>query len=115
MSCNSSLKEPEIEKSNVMKASLVMDSINTLHLNETRIYRKMVERKILKNKKIIDNSNLQIARTLDWEKISDLQERNYALKKRMDDYNGGGKEELELFKIDLNYDLVELDKALADW
>lgn len=75
----------------------------------------MVERKILKNKKIIDNSNLQIARTLDWEKISDLQERNYALKKRMDDYNGGGKEELELFKIDLNYDLVELDKALADW
>jgi hypothetical protein len=115
MSCNNDAKKPFIEKSSFIKASLVNDSLETLHLNETRVYRKIVEKKILKNKKIIDDSYLHVARALDWQRTSDFQKRNLFLKKKMDDYNGERKEELELFKIDLNSDLGELDKALADW
>jgi hypothetical protein len=51
---------------------------------------------------------------MDWKRMSDLGKINLNLEKKIDGYNREGKNEWESFKIDLNSDLIELDKAFAD-
>jgi hypothetical protein len=112
--CNKSIAPTEIEESHAINVSYVYDSADVVHKNDIYRYRQMVKKIILTNNKALIQANLQASRTMDWKRMSDLGKMNLNLEKKIDEYNREGKNEWESFKIDLNSDLIELDKAFAD-
>jgi hypothetical protein len=112
--CNKSIAPTEIEESHAINLSYVYDSTDVVHKNDIYRYRQMVKKIILTNNKALIQANLQASRTMDWKRMSDLGKINLNLEKKIDGYNREGKNEWESFKIDLNSDLIELDKAFAD-
>ena len=49
------------------------------------------------------------------KKINELEQKNSDIKKRMDDYKAGSKEEWEKFKSEFNHDMQELGQAFLDF
>jgi hypothetical protein len=112
-SCNKSIAPTEIEESHVLNVSVDYDSARVAYQTDIYRYRQMVKKRILINNKVLATVNLEVSRTMDWKRMSDLGKMNLNLEKKMDGYDEG-KEEWESFKIDLNHDMSELDKAFAD-
>ena len=47
-------------------------------------------------------------------KISDLEQKNTDMKKKLDEYGMEGKDKWDAFKAEFNHDMDELGKALKD-
>jgi outer membrane murein-binding lipoprotein Lpp len=81
---------------------------------EYQLFKKEAEEKIQANDKSIAEFNARIANEkldnkLQYEKkLSDLQQTNSDLKKKLDDYKEQGKDAWKTFRISFNHDMNEL-------
>jgi len=72
-----------------------------------------------------DNENIAVSKarianeknklkTKDEKKLTELQQKNTYLKKKLDDYKIDGKEKWDIFKAGFSQDMDDLSKALTD-
>jgi uncharacterized protein YhaN len=105
-------------------AQTKMDSINTKakeeYLTDIENYRRDIDEMIAANDRTITefkakmkNQKRQISADYK-KKIDQLEQKNSELKKRMDEYKAGGKENWDKFKAEFDHDMAELGKAFKD-
>ena len=118
--CNTSAKEGDGTRGEIVETQADFDEATHAYLMEVRTYRKETEERIAANDSIIQVLKSKIAgrkqqaRTEYAKKVTELEQKNDALKKKMGDFREDGKEQWESFKAEVNHDMNELEKAFRD-
>jgi phage host-nuclease inhibitor protein Gam len=105
------------EKSSNENTNQVQDSYKA----DIDNFKKDINQKISENEKTIAGYKDQMIRNKKDvqasynEQIENLEKKNLALKKRMDEYKEDSKENWNSFKAEFNHDMDELGKSLKDF
>jgi F0F1-type ATP synthase membrane subunit b/b' len=119
-SCNTSAEKVENAQNNVKEANKDLDKANQEYLEDVENYRKETASKISANYQSIVDFNAKIEHETKKvkanykKKITELEQKNTDMKKKMDDYKIEGKENWEKFKAEFSHDMDELGKAFKD-
>jgi hypothetical protein len=119
--CTSSSEKVKNAQENVTKAKEDLSEANVAYLNDVKAYKLEIAAKIEANNKLITEYKLRPEyqkkdTPSDYQKrIAELEQKNIDLKKRMDNYNGDGKDKWELFKKELSHDMDGLGQAIKDF
>jgi hypothetical protein len=104
----------------VMKAQKNLDNANIEYLADMEVYRQETEAKIDANNRSIAAFDARVetekaeARAEYKRRITELEQMNTDMKKRLDDYKADGKDNWDKFKIEFSHDMDELGKAFKD-
>lgn len=119
-SCNSPAEKLENAENKADKANEELEIANEEYLADIEAYRIETAEKIAKN----DSSILAFKKRMKIEKkeamedyeiqLAELEEKNIELEKKMDEYNGHGESNWEIFKDEFNREVQELQDALDD-
>ena len=119
-SCNIPDRRVEQANDDVIAAKKALDEANAAYLADMTTYKvDMLTRITSYNLSIIDfkekaereEGNKKIVYEM---RIADLQQRNNAMKKAMEEYKPEGKDKWKVFKTEFNHDMDELGKAFKD-
>jgi len=119
-SCAGSAEKVIDAENNVIEAKHDLNAANEEYLADIENYRKEAAAKIEANEESIKEFKLRIndqkkeAKIKYNEKITQLEQKNTDIKKKMKDYKAEGKEQWETFKADFNRDMDILAKAFKD-
>lgn len=120
-SCNNSPKKAENAQTDAKEANNDLDKANEEYLADIEKYRKETADKIAANDKSIIEFKARIENEkndakVDYQKkITELEQKNSDIKKKMDDYKVEGKEKWEIFKVEFSRDMEELGKAFSNF
>ncbi|MBR9998781.1 MAG: hypothetical protein KFF73_07410 [Cyclobacteriaceae bacterium] len=116
-SCNTPAQKVENAQDKVTEANQDLDKANQAYLVDIENYRKENADKIAANDQIIAEfktriEDEKIEDKADYNnKITELNQKNSDMKKKLDDYKTEGKEKWEIFKTEFSHDMDELGKA----
>ena len=119
-SCSTPAEKVEKAENNVVQANNELDSANKVYLADVASFKKENNEKIAANNKSIAEFNQRIAdqkatAKADYTiKIAELEKKNTDMKKKMDDYKEGGKDNWSKFKTEFSHDMDELGKAFKN-
>ena len=119
-SCNTPAEKVKDAQTNVTQANKDLDAANKEYLADIENYRKETADKITANDKSIVEFKARIehekkATKAEYnKKLTELEQKNSDLKKKLDDYKSDGKEKWETFKAEFSHDMDELGKAFKD-
>ena len=119
-SCSSPSEKAEQAQKKVAKASDALNAANEEYLADIENCRKETRDKISTNDKIITELKERVADVKgdakgDYNRsISELEQKNQEMKRKMEEYKADGKEKWELFKIDFNKGMDDIGKSLKD-
>jgi DNA anti-recombination protein RmuC len=119
-SCNSSAEKVENAEQDVKDAKAALDQANEEYLLDIENYRLATADKIETNNQSIADFNLRIenekkeAKAAYQKQITELEQKNSDMKKKLEDYNAEGKENWEKFKYEFSRDMDELGEALKN-
>jgi hypothetical protein len=119
-SCNSPVKKVESAQKDVTAAKVALDKANAEFVEEVENYRRETESKIKSNNERLADFNTRVLNErreakADYQKeIAKLEQRNKAMKLRLDSYTLDGEGNWEKFKIEFDRDMEELAKAFKD-
>lgn len=117
--CSTHSEKVENAKENVTEANLALAEAEADCAAEIERFRKEADARIIANQKNLNEFNERISKQKKdaqeeyKNRITDLEQKNTDLKKKMDDYKAAGKENWEKFKIEFNHDMDELIKAFS--
>jgi hypothetical protein len=120
MSCTTPAEKVEKAQTKVDKANDALDKVNDAYLADIETYRKGTFEKIVANDLAIKEFRARIdaqksdAKANYTKKITELEQKNTDLKKKMDDYKASNKEKWELFKTEFSRDMDALGQAFKD-
>ena len=122
-SCSTATPEEKVENAqeNVKDAKQDLKAANQEFTEDELKYRRESEDKIAANEKSIAEFNTRIANEKAQAKadylfkINALNKKNSDMKKRLDDYKAGSKENWEKFKTEFNHDMDELGKSFKNF
>ncbi len=119
-SCNTPAEKVKDAQTNVTQANKDLDAANKEYLADIENYRNETADKITANDKSIVEFKARIehekkgAKAEYNKKITELEQKNSDLKKKLDDYKSDGKEKWETFKAEFSHDMDELGQAFKD-
>jgi hypothetical protein len=117
--CSSPAEKVADAQKDINEANNDLDKANNEYLAEVAAFKKEAADKIAINEKSIADfkarkANEKKEAQAAYEKeISDLEQKNSDMKKKMDDYQIEGREKWETFKADFSHGMDELGKAFA--
>ncbi|OFY24935.1 MAG: hypothetical protein A2W98_03920 [Bacteroidetes bacterium GWF2_33_38] len=120
MSCQTSSEKVDSAEGDLIEASKALKDANEEYLKDVEDYKKIIAEKTEANERSIAEFKARIAKDkkdakLDYKiEISDLEQKNGDLKKKMQDYKSAGKEQWDAFKIEFNNDMEALNKVIND-
>lgn len=120
LSCDSSTKNVQDAKDNVIEANENLDKANEVHSADVEAYKAIIAEKIEANNQQIIAFKEKIAKEdkitkEDFKKLVDeVEERNNLLLDKLNNYKINGKSNWEVFKIEFNRDMKELGEAFRD-
>jgi hypothetical protein len=120
MSCTTPAEKVEKAQAKVDKANGVLDAVNDAYLTDIETYRKGAFDKIVANDLAIKEFRARIeaqkrdAKANYVKKITELEQKNTDLKKKMDDYKASNKEKWDIFKAEFSHDMDALGQAFKD-
>lgn len=119
-SCNSPAEKLEKAENDVTKANEELEIANEEYLADIDAYRLETAEKIAKN----DSTIIAFKKRMKIEKkeaikdyeiqLAELEQKNIDLEKKMDEYNGHGESNWEIFKDEFNREVQELQDAIDD-
>jgi hypothetical protein len=118
--CNTPDHRMEMANKNIITTEKALDEANEAFRKDRTSYRTDMLTKIAAyNVRIIDLKEKMQGqkgnnKTVYEVRITDLQQRNNALKKVIEEYKPEGKYEWEIFKTEFNHDIDELGKAFKN-
>lgn len=119
-SCNSPSENVARAEDKVMEAQRDLDNANIAYLADMETYRQETAVKIEATNKSIADFNARVesekaeAKADYRKKITELEQLNTDMKKRLEDYKADGKDNWEKFKMEFSRDMEELGKAFKD-
>ena len=119
-SCNTPSEKVENAEVNAQKANDELSTAKEEYAIEVAKYRKEIADKIEANEKSIAEFKLRTeyekkeAKADYQKKIQELEEKNTAMKTKMNDYKETGKDEWKNFKTEFEHDMNELAVAFAN-
>ena len=119
-SCNTSAEKVENAQNNVTEANKDLDKANQEYLADVENYRKETAGKIAANYQSIVDFNAKIehetkkTKATYKKRITELEQKNTGMKKKMDDYKADGNEKWQLFKTEFSKGMDEIGKSLKD-
>jgi hypothetical protein len=120
ISCTTPAEKVEKAQAKVDKANDALDKVNDAYLTDIETYRKGSFEKIVANDLAIKAFRARIesqkndAKANYIRKITELEQKNTDLKKKMDDYKASNKEKWEIFKAEFSHDMEALGQAFKD-
>jgi hypothetical protein len=118
--CSTSAEKVATAEENVTDAQKDLDKANAEYIADMETYRKETEAKIAANNESIAAFNARIdskkaeAKADYKSRITELENKNTDMKKRLDEYKADGKDNWEIFKLEFSRDMEELGKAFKD-
>ena len=119
-SCNSSAEKVEEAQENVAEANQDLDKANEEYLKDVATYRIQTAERVEANNKAISEFNEKAehekkeVREEYKKKIAELEQKNHAMKIKMDEYKAESKDNWETFKTEFNHDMDELGQAFKN-
>lgn len=119
-SCKNSSEKVDKAKANVTEAYTDLEKANKEYQADVEGYRNEASRKVEANNKTIAEFKSRIetqkkeAKADYIKKITELEQKNSDIKKKMDDYKDDGKENWEKFKTEFNHDMEQLGEAFKN-
>jgi len=119
-SCNNTAKNAEDSKNALLKAADDLNNAKQAYLLDVENYRKEILAKIEKNKLFINDFKIKMknesadVKAIYEKQIDLLEERNNAMKLKLDAYQINEKDDWRKFKTEFNHDMDELGKAFSD-
>ena len=116
--CSTPAEKVANAENKVIKANKELAEATSKQQAELEVYRRETAAKISANNESIAAFNARIAsekqeaREAYRKKVSELEQKNTDMKKRLDDYKADGKDNWEKFKIEFSHDMDEIGKAL---
>jgi hypothetical protein len=120
-SCNTAAEKVENAKDKSVKADEDFNIANEEYLADVENFKKETTVKIDTNKQMIADFNLKIAsakkdaRAYYVEQITILEQKNIAMKEKLDAYKVSGKDNWETFKTEFSSDMDELGEAFKNF
>ncbi len=120
-SCNTAAEKVENAKEKSIKADEDFNTAKEEYLADVENFRIETAAKIEANKQMIADFNLKIvsakkdARAYYVEQIAVLEQKNIAMKEKLDAYEVSGKDNWETFKTEFNKDMNDLGEAFKNF
>jgi hypothetical protein len=120
-SCNTAAEKVENAKDKSVKADEDFNIANEEYLADVNNFRIETEAKIEANKQMISDFNLKIASAKkdakDYyvEQVAVLEQKNIAMKEKLDAYKVSGKDNWETFKTEFSSDMNDLGEAFKNF
>ena len=120
-SCNTAAEKVENAKEKSIKADEDFNTAKEEYLADVENFRIEIAAKIEANKQMIADFNLKIvsakkdARAYYVEQIAVLEQKNIAMKEKLDAYEVSGKDNWETFKTEFNKDMNDLGEAFKNF
>jgi F0F1-type ATP synthase membrane subunit b/b' len=119
-SCNNSAEKVEKAEENVQEANQDLAKAQNEYMEDMENYRREMTVKFDENDKNIRDFNDRIvnekkdAKGEYKKRLTELEEKNNEMRRRMTDYKADGKDNWESFKAEFNRDMEELGQAFKD-
>jgi phosphoenolpyruvate-protein kinase (PTS system EI component) len=119
-SCSTPAEKVDQAQENVNKANNKLDSAIKDYLADIDMYRVETANRIIANDKSIADFNLTLAnkkmneRAEYVKKIKDLEQKNAALKSKLDNYKADGNEKWKTFKVEFSKEMDDLGESIKD-
>ncbi|MDD3721458.1 MAG: hypothetical protein PHW92_03075 [Lutibacter sp.] len=120
-SCNTSAEKVENAKEKSIKADEDFNIAKEEYLTDVENFRIETAAKIEANKQMIADFNLKIvsakkdAKAYYVEQIAILEQKNIAMKEKLEAYEVSGKDNWEAFKTEFNKDMNDLGEAFKNF
>lgn len=120
-SCNTAAEKVDKAEDKSIKADEDYNSAKEEYLTDVENFRKETNLKIEANKQMIADFNVKIAsskkdaKAYYVEQIAILEQKNIAMKQKMDTYQETGKDNWETFKTEFNKDMNDLGEAFKNF
>ncbi|MDP3557449.1 MAG: hypothetical protein Q8T03_08745 [Bacteroidota bacterium] len=117
-SCSTPTEKMENAQQNVTEANKDLNKAQEEYIIDVENYRKETNAKIAANEKSISEFDVRIenekkdAKADYKKKITELEQKNTDMKKKMDDYKVEGKEKWEAFKSEFSREIEELGVSI---
>ncbi|MDO9000018.1 MAG: hypothetical protein Q7W45_09655 [Bacteroidota bacterium] len=117
-SCSTPTEKMENAQQNVTEANKDLNKAQEEYIIDVENYRKETNAKIAANEKSISEFDVRIenekkdAKADYKKKITELEQKNTDMKKKMDDYKLEGKEKWETFKSEFSREIEELGASI---
>ncbi len=118
--CRTPAQKVENAKEDVKDANQNLAEATEDYQADLENYRKETADRIAANNKIIDDFNVRIsnerkdAKAAYQKRLNELKQKNSDMKRKLDEYTAGGKDDWKKFKTEFNHDMDELGKAFKD-
>ena len=119
-SCTAVAANPDSEQDSVAEANKNIDKPADDYLADIDNYRKETAGQIASNDKGLDEFKMKVegqkneAKVEYKERLADLEKKNAAMKRRMDDYKAEGKSNWAVFKTSYKHDMDDLRQSFWD-
>lgn len=120
-SCNTAAEKVDKAEDKSIKADEDYNSAKEEYLTDVENFKKETNLKIEANKQMIADFNVKIAsskkdaKAYYVEQIAILEQKNIAMKQKMDTYQENGKDNWETFKTEFNKDMNDLGEAFKNF
>ncbi len=119
--CTTPAQKVENAEENVEQANEALAKARQEYLADLESFRKQTEAQTLTNEQMIAELKTRVAkekmeaRAAHLKRISELEQKNIEMRKKMTDYKDDSQENWKLFKAEFSRDMDELGKALNDF
>lgn len=120
-SCNTAAEKVDNAEDKSIKADEDFNTVKEEYLADVENFKKETNLKIEANKQMIAEFNVKIeyakkdAKAYYVEQIAILEQKNIAMKKKLDEYEVTGKDNWETFKTEFNKDMNDLGEAFKNF
>jgi outer membrane murein-binding lipoprotein Lpp len=119
--CNSPQQKVDEAQENVEEQQHNLDQAQVDLETETADFKLESNEKITANEKVIADFKIRLRNIKDdakgayKKKVTDLEQKNTSLKRRIEEHEDEGMEKWQSFKTEFNQDMDELGKSLKDF